>query len=698
MLTRSGKADSTRNAITFSYCIVLLLPLLFGVMLYGFAIGVVRSENTQMHQQLLDHLEDHVNVSLASMNGVMDTLATNDDVTWLARQQTFTTNDYWKMHDIQDKLRFVRLSNNDIDDILIYFHQSDTVLGSQGYLRRISSLDGDLEILNMSVSEFEQQLAQENTLRFFISSGTLGRPFLIRSNAGTTTSGEPTVTFLVRLSKETLLSSMRSEGAQTFLFDESGRFLCAGIPNPEWPASAVLAAAKAQQEPRHYSIIDHPSSILSMRYVRLMPWRVYVKDVSRMQRLLVVYVLICLLLGIPLAAYMIRRSYTPIKQIVSILPQLPTQQDADDFSRIEQSLTNLIRRNKLNESLLDRQTESVKSHMMHKLIRLGDAYAEEFGKRCEELGIRLPHRSFLLMAVDVEDGSSLFFENKESVNQEMSQLAFFAVSGISAELFGGQYPFFIAEYNGLLLMLVNVEEHWDKQYVLSAMRQYGHELFSRMQNDFCVRVSLSISNIHTGYDGVRRCYQEIEEILYRRDSENTQPMLFYQDLRIDEAQARLEKEAILAIRSHAHAQALELLRAAARSGEEPPHEAEATEAALPTSEGSAEESKKPIQDILAYIDTHYTDPNLSIAAVAAQFSLSPSYFSLYFKRHMNCSPLDYVNARRVERVRELLSTDMPIKTIAHEVGYFDTRPTIRYFKRSEGITPAEYREQQLARG
>lgn len=428
-----------------------------------------------------------------------------------------------------------------------------------------------------------------------------------------------------------------------------------------------------------------------MRYVRLMPRRIYVQDVSRMQRLLIVYVFICLLLGIPLAAYMIRRSYTPIKQIVSILPQLPTQQDADDFSRIEQSLTNLIRRNKLNESLLDRQTENVKSHLMHKLIRLGDGYADEFNRRCEELGIRLPHHSFLLMAVDVEDGSSLFFENKESVNQEMAQVAFFAVSGISAELFGEQYPFFIAEYNGLLLTLVNVEEHWDKQYVLSAMRQYGHELFSRMQNDFCVRVSLSISNIHTGYDGVRKCYQEIEEIVYRRDSENTQPMLFYQDLRIDEEQARLEKEAILAIRSHAHAQALELLRQAARGEVVPQEEAEEE---MP----AASENRKPVQDILSYIDAHYTDPNLSIAAIAAQFNLSPSYFSLYFKRHMDCSPLDYVNAKRVERVRELLHTDMPIKTIAHEVGYFDTRPMIRYFKRSEGVTPAEYRERLLGHG
>lgn len=65
---------------------------------------------------------------------------------------------------------------------------------------------------------------------------------------------------------------------------------------------------------------------------------------------------------------------------------------------------------------------------------------------------------------------------------------------------------------------------------------------------------------------------------------------------------------------------------------------------------------------------------------------------------MDCSPLDYVNAKRVERVRELLHTDMPIKTIAHEVGYFDTRPMIRYFKRSEGVTPAEYRERLLGHG
>lgn len=688
MLTKAGKASSTKNAIAFSYCIVLLLPLLFGVLLYGFAIQVVKQESTQMHRQYLTHLEENTGISLSSMNSVIDTLSANNDVTWLAKQNSFSTDDYWIMHDIQDKLRFAQLSSNDIDDILIYFHRSDTLLGSNSYLRHVTEMDGNLETLSMSVSEFKQQLQRENTLRFFIASSAFQKPFLIRSNASSMPSGTPTVTFVIRLSKEMMLRSLRSENAETFLFDENNHFLTTGIPNPDWTAETILAAANSQEKLQAYSIIDHPSSLLSLRYIRLMPRRIYVQDVFKMQQLLMVYVCICLLLGIPLAICMIRRSYTPIKQLVSILPQLSSQQDADDFSRIEQSLTDLIHRNKQNESILDRQTENVKSHLMHKIIRLGDSYADEFASRCEDLGVHLPHHSFLLIAVDVEDGSSLFFENKETVNREMAQLAFFAVSNIFAELLGQSYPFFMAEYNGLLLLLVNIDERWDHQHVLSAMRGYGHELFSRMQNDFCVRISLSISDIHTGYDGVSRCYQEIEEIVYRRDSEKTNPMLFYRDLHIDEAQARLEKEAILAIRSHAYAQARDLLKQAGRiSGKEK------TDDVLP----AAADSKNPVQEILAFIDAHYTDPNLSIAAIAEQFNLSPSYFSLYFKRRMDCSPLDYVNNKRIDQVKQLLSTDLPIKAIAHEVGYFDTRPMIRYFKRSEGITPAEYRERLFAK-
>ena len=689
MLFKSGKSASARKTITISYCIVLLLPLLFGVMLYGFAIEVVREESTQMHEQILAHLEDTVNVSLGSMNSVLDSLVTNYDVTYLAKQRDFTTDDYWKMHAIQDKLRFARLSNNDIDDILIYFHGSDTLLGSQWYLHRVCEMEGAPEILGMSVAELTEQLQRENTLRFFIASSAFEKPFLIRSNAAVTTSGEPTITFLIRLSKETLCRSLRTDNAVTFLFDGDGHFLCTG--EPPFPSADILAAAGTQRELGDYSLIDHPASLLSMRYVRLMPRRIYVQDVYKMQRLLLVYGLICLLLGIPLVRYMTRRSYRPIQQIVSILPQLSTQQDADEFSRIEQSLTDLIRRNKRNESILDRQTENVKSHLMHKIIRLGDGYAAEFTARCEELGVRLPGGSFLLAAIDVEDGSSLFFENRESVNHEMAQVAFFAVSSISAELLGEKYPFFMAEYNGLLLTLVSIDDTLDRQHVLSEMRTYGHELFSRMQNDFCVRISLSISDIHTGYDGVCQCYQEIEEIVYRRDSEKTEPMLFYRDLRIDAQQAVLEKEAILAIRSHAYAQARDLLKQACRAqGETAPAEE------LPP---PAAENRKPIQEILAYIDANYADPNLSIAAIAEQFSLSPSYFSLYFKRNMDCSPLDYVNAKRTERVKQLLAGDLPIKTIAHEVGYFDTRPMIRYFKRSEGVTPAEYREKlQVVRG
>lgn len=88
--------------------------------------------------------------------------------------------------------------------------------------------------------------------------------------------------------------------------------------------------------------------------------------------------------------------------------------------------------------------------------------------------------------------------------------------------------------------------------------------------------------------------------------------------------------------------------------------------------------------------------NLSVAALANGVHLSERQFKRRFKQATGQSPLEYLQALRIEHAkRSLTKTNDSVEVIASRVGYEDVRFFRKLFKRSVGVAPSEYREQSL---
>ncbi|QNK58907.1 helix-turn-helix domain-containing protein [Paenibacillus sp. PAMC21692] len=97
--------------------------------------------------------------------------------------------------------------------------------------------------------------------------------------------------------------------------------------------------------------------------------------------------------------------------------------------------------------------------------------------------------------------------------------------------------------------------------------------------------------------------------------------------------------------------------------------------------------------IIQQIDQGYRSDQLSLDMLAQQFDVSASYISRLIREQTGTSFMEYVQQLRIEAVkREMLSTDRPIKDIIIEAGYQDMSSFIKKFKKSEGLTPGEYRK------
>ncbi len=108
------------------------------------------------------------------------------------------------------------------------------------------------------------------------------------------------------------------------------------------------------------------------------------------------------------------------------------------------------------------------------------------------------------------------------------------------------------------------------------------------------------------------------------------------------------------------------------------------------------ESKKHYRDLLAqamdFIDKHYCENNLSLNRVAKEVNISPCYFSAVFSQEVGQTFVEYLTSKRMETARRLLKqTDQRSSEIANTVGYKDPHYFSYLFKKTQGMTPRNYR-------
>lgn len=100
-----------------------------------------------------------------------------------------------------------------------------------------------------------------------------------------------------------------------------------------------------------------------------------------------------------------------------------------------------------------------------------------------------------------------------------------------------------------------------------------------------------------------------------------------------------------------------------------------------------------IEDAKHYVDCHFTDPDLSISALARAAEMSEVYFRRLFKEKYGQSPLRYIVSVRLGKAQELMKYPfLSLEECALQSGFSSLQYFCKVFKQSLGITPARYRQ------
>lgn len=113
--------------------------------------------------------------------------------------------------------------------------------------------------------------------------------------------------------------------------------------------------------------------------------------------------------------------------------------------------------------------------------------------------------------------------------------------------------------------------------------------------------------------------------------------------------------------------------------------------------GSAlpEKSHQYVREAIAFIERHYGE-NISVPQIAQQVAVNPVYLNKLFKLATGKTISEYLNYYRIEMGKELLlREDATVNAVASGLGYNDVRSFIRFFKKFTGVTPKDFRRQNL---
>lgn len=107
-------------------------------------------------------------------------------------------------------------------------------------------------------------------------------------------------------------------------------------------------------------------------------------------------------------------------------------------------------------------------------------------------------------------------------------------------------------------------------------------------------------------------------------------------------------------------------------------------------------SRKPpsLSDMaINLVSQNYALPSFSVGSISEALGVSSSYLSHTFKEQQSITLHDYIKLYKIGLAKQMLvETDDSLEKIIRLLGYYDCSSFIRMFKKSEGITPGEYRK------
>lgn len=462
-----------------------------------------------------------------------------------------------------------------------------------------------------------------------------------------------------------------------------------------------------------------------------------------------VYICIGILVIALLFAYLgSRKMYKPIRRLYEVVLNSPetvgTDRGRDEFEFLNERFSGLLQRESRLLQEAQGQSRQMGEYFVFKLFQ-SDMAKQEIQEKLAIFGYPTTWSHMCVMTIQIDTLMGTRFEEQDR------DLLLFAIHNIVAELIAMEQRLLPVVMGDSQVTLLGGTET-DAQRFKTVLDSTAHRIMQMIRQYLELKVSIGFSRVFSDIKQIRPAYREALEALKYRMKLGDESILFIEDVQPEQSVQlnypdAIERQLLDALKLADREQATRFLKhfiatlsADERTHEDlfmsfvrllmqilqavkdagvAPHQVFADEQSLFTQlfqlktvkeveqwflnvvlspflqhlEHKQEQQYQSISSqIIQMIETGF-DTDLTLEMCARRMNYSPNYLTKVFRKETGVNFSDYLSDYRMTMAKRwLVETDMKVSEIAEKLKYTSPANFIRSFRKLEGTTPGQYRE------
>lgn len=676
-----------------SYAVIMIIPLLFGMVIYIYALNTIKEEVVTVQEQSIEQVRmglDNVMDNLYKVSYTLASSAYNSGI-YTERSGEDGYNPL-SVRQVQKTMASYYIANDKIGKIYMYFPENDYILtGDLTYKYR--HIRGNTpRFLNMSEPDFTR-ITEQNANGVLLSvnrAESAGKEesskALYYVYGGKEFGGRIIVFIPLNMQSLEEMVSIEHTGVYLLLKEASLRIGGSDEVIPEQVQTNSNSDLSHFTEGHMYWMKAQLKST-DDALATCIDGDFYFEKIHKMQWILIFYLGVSLSLA-GAAAYRFSKShYTPIEKLMQgVDPAF--EKGRSEYDTLTEYYTSMQQAYKNSQEELLANRRELHNSRMAGLLKCDDLrQTQRLWQELNKDGGFLSG-SYLLAGIVIPHG-----EREVLTDDSEFLLSCFIVDNIVSEILEKGFQVISGEVDGFLVYIVRTSSSGhDGDFparVIQSLEYAGYYIDQYFHISFGVNVSRESENFMC----IGSCFEEIKELQEYRDWNKSDALRIYTAGRLYFPEAQEQQSVdnyhkhtaiMTAMKSGDYIKAESLLSSMLKKEQHEP--------VIKTMTGKRKDVI--IDEIVNYIEDHYDDWQLSGKMFAEKYNISLSYLSQIFKKEKGVGLLDYINQIRYIKAKAMIEAGATIQEAAAKAGYATTQPLRRLFRQFEGVTPSESRKRK----
>lgn len=758
MKARGRYRDSVIVKWNLAYAIFFLVVMVVFVVCVQQCINTIEDEVEYSNSIVLETMRYQVDDYVRNVRSLASTLALDSRVDDLLRTDSMDdVSRYGLYYQLQDYMEYA-IVRDSIDEFYLYFPHLDLMMSNTYYNTAHLYYEINLKGRGFAFEDWYGLVSPryDGMQLLSIDNAKSGKTIaVVRSvRVNLNASRYANLVMILDMDKMVRASQVLDTGRESvFLYDRlNGRI----VSDKEMDWTPMLSAiGSVEAASGNFEIdFDGEPSIVSYTTSQQADWLCgmvtakssYMGSITVLSTMLIVFCIIYMLVGATLIVVLTRRHYRSVRQIASRIGITDPQGLAgNEYQNIAQSITNLIHEKEQIEELSDTQRTAIRRSLLRQIAYVSSPLQLPMQQILWQYDIVFATQQFIVVAFRLQ-GHSL--ETDERRLAEAMEAAF---TDKDMQLFS-----FMEQETAVYF----VNPHKPQTDLMGSFREAVAQVWAQLQAQG-VHCLAAVSNVVTSWESIHGAYRNVERVFEQQQSSGMEEGISYfsdinalpvdtllrysgdMDNRVyscivaadaarayDEAVRILEdnrkscysKEAILFLMSNIVNTVFRAAGEVIGPGWTPPgentlavmyteHDPERMHKYLHSlmeavcqeiTQFRAEEKLRMRSEnhaaILAYVEAHYSDPDLNVNSIATTFGVNITTLSKWFKDENGENLSVHINQVRLRHAKAMILEGARVEDTAESCGYASARTFLRVFKQYTGLTPTQYRKSVDAKG